>query len=78
MKLTVMGGHGRDLITQAEIDHVIGLNNRIAELARARDAFLENILRRRVSGAPVEPGIHALDLVDEFEGGVRRQKIKLR
>jgi len=78
MKLIIFGGKGRDSITQAEIDHVLGLNNRIVELRRARDISVENILLRLSHGAQVEPGAHTAELVEEVRCATRRQKVKLR
>ena len=78
MKLTLIGGRGRDTITQSEIDHILGLNNRIAELRRARDVFIENILLRLSQGAQVEPGTHTAEIVEEVRRATRRQRVRLR
>jgi hypothetical protein len=67
-----------EVVTQAELDTIIGLDNQIRSLTKTRDAHSRRILDCVLAGGRIEPGTHVADLEESTEGSTRTIRLVFR
>lgn len=65
-------------ITQADLQTIVNLRNRLESTQRLLARVEEGVLVRLVGRAEVEPGIHQAWLEEEVKGRCRRQRLEVR
>lgn len=65
------------VITQDEIETLIGLENQIRNLQRMFERQAADVLDRLMAGATVEPGTHTAEIEETREGGEIRTRLRL-
>lgn len=64
-------------ITQNELGNIHTLDAQIERLARTRNEIAESILRRMLSGTPVEAGMFDAELEERVENGALLQWLRV-
>ena len=65
-------------ITQLELEMLISLRNRVAQLQAQLDADEESLKARIASGATVEPGVHVAELKESSRRNVAWKAVVIR
>ena len=68
----------KEPITQLELEMLISLRNRVAQLQAQLDTEEETLKARIASGATVEPGVHVAELKDNFRRNVSWKAVVIR
>lgn len=63
------------IVTQDEIDSLIGIENQIRHLEKIRNKRSREIFDRLIAGAEVEQGIHRAEIEEEDRGKERVRKL---
>lgn len=65
----------RSVVTQEDIETVIGLRNQIRHLRKLLRRQLADILLKMLAGARVEQGTHSVELDQKTEGGIQTTRL---
>lgn len=68
----------RGQITQADLQTIVNLRNRMEHTQRLLARVEEGVLVRLVRSEEVEPGIHMAWLEEDVKGRCRRQRLEVR
>ena len=77
MGVVVQMARGTAIITQGEIEALIGLQNQIRNLQKKYDRKAGALLDRLMAGVTVEDGTHTAELEHLREGGARITRINI-
>jgi hypothetical protein len=65
------------VVQQEELESLIGIGNQIRHLRKLHRKQSVELLKRLLSGAKVEQGIHCAEIEEQYAGGARISRLVL-
>lgn len=65
----------RPSVSQDELRALVGLQNQIRQLSKLYNSGAADVMKRILSGAAVESGIHTAEIEQTFDGPARVEKL---